>query len=273
MSPDREIVGPEKVIVLEQFHYAKRGPVDQGGRGSKHRTERSRSRDPPDRDTRHANQRGGASASSGTNVRPPSPERHPVGMLPVSCSEDEQGPPVSPCSPRGTHGRPAERSESVDAVFRAQVDLPGHDSSSSSSEGSQSSSETVEVGQLADNWETPLDRDYGRVAWSREDWNFICHERDDNSVPHEAILCAMCGYGFNINTKRLKFWAKCARTCHLPVPAWTCGGSCQVNYSGLPRRPVEEHRERYWRNQGIYERSIGEQAVFPVHARDPNLPL
>ena len=37
MSPDREFVGPEKVIVLEQHHYAKRGALDQGGRGPRHR--------------------------------------------------------------------------------------------------------------------------------------------------------------------------------------------------------------------------------------------
>ena len=92
VSPDREIVNPERVIVLEQYHYAERGPAEQGGRESKRHTERFRSRDPYDSDTRHTNQRGCASARSGMNVRPPSPERHLVGTYPVSCSEDEQGP-------------------------------------------------------------------------------------------------------------------------------------------------------------------------------------
>ena len=67
-SPDREFVGPGKVIVLEQHNYAKRGALEQGGRGPKRRPDRSRSRDLSDRNTPHANQRGSASASSGTNV-------------------------------------------------------------------------------------------------------------------------------------------------------------------------------------------------------------
>ena len=148
MSPDREFVGPEKVKVLEQHHYAKRGALNQGGRGPRRRTERSRSRDPSDRDTPHANQRGSASASSGANVRRPSPRRrtHPAGMQPVSCSENDDEP--SPASLNSLF-EPRDR----------QLSPPNIDTSTYSSDGSSSSVE-VALGQFAEDWEAPKERDW-----------------------------------------------------------------------------------------------------------------
>ena len=120
------------------------GALDQGEGGPERRSERSRSRDPSDRNTSHANQRGSASASSGANVRPPSLRRHPAEMQPVSCSED--GP--SPITPNSVF------------ELRDQQPLPPDcDASSSSSSEYSSSDGDVEPGQFAEDWEVPRERD------------------------------------------------------------------------------------------------------------------
>ena len=161
-----ETVSPDKVIVIQQYHYAKRGHEEQGGRGSSRRTDRSSSNDQGAREVTRTNQYGGASASSGSALGLPSSSHHEEGMHPISCSEsdDEPMPPASPCSPRN-----APENRSADPT-------PFSDDDDSSDKSSEYSYSPIIVGEVAEDWEIPEDRAYGRVGWIEKKWN-ACYLR------------------------------------------------------------------------------------------------
>ena len=91
-------------------------------------------------------------------------------MLPVSCSErDDEPRPTSP--------------NSLFELRDRQLSPPDIDTSTYSSDCSSSRGE-VALGQFAENWEVPKERDYGRVGWDASDSSFSGRLQHPRSHPH-----------------------------------------------------------------------------------------